>query len=158
MRRIVIAGLLVAFVALGCGSDGSSPKSASTSTTASSSTTTSTRAPTGEQTAWREDTARWQQLAPTPIAKGPDAVAEDLAALLRGGDTSEVGQVEVVDVRTGEPLVVVIRESGLADDSTAAVTYEVTLEPGDEGWLVSRARARSTCVRGVDATDPSLCV
>jgi hypothetical protein len=159
MRRAALIALLLGLIASACGSDGSSPPATTTSTGPTrSSTSSTTPAAEGAQTAWRDVTARWQQLAPRPIPKGPAAVADDLAALLRGGDTSSVGQVEVAGVRTGEPLVVVIRETGVPDDSTAAVEYEITLEAGDEGWLVTSARGRSTCARGVDRTEPTRCV
>lgn len=103
-------------------------------------------------------TERWKTLAPSAFAMNPEAAAQDLAALLGGGDPSAVGVVEVVSVARGEPAVVVIRESGLPDDSVSSVEYEITLEGSDEGWVVSRARAQYTCRRGVDVTNASRCV
>ena len=102
-------------------------------------------------------TERWKTLAPKAFKKGPEAVAEDLAALWRGGDTSEVGTVAVVSVRKGEPAVIVIRESDGPDEAVAWVDYEITFEPGDEGWVVSKARAQSTCRRAIDPADPTHC-
>ena len=103
-------------------------------------------------------TTEWKSRAPGPFAKGPEAVAEDLAAAWRGGDTSEVGQISVVAVRPGEPLVVVLRETGGADATVATTDVEVTLEGGDEGWAVIAARAQDTCAGSVDPADPTKCV
>ena len=105
------------------------------------------------RTKWVDVTARWKALAPKPFKKGPEAIARDLAALWRGGDTSSVGIVEVVAVQKGEPARVVIRERDVPDESIAAVDYEITLEAGDEGWVVSKARARYSCRRAVNTTD-----
>ena len=62
----------------------------------------------GGRTAWVDVTASWQALAPASLADGPQQVAEDLAALRRGQDTSEVGEVTVARSARGEPLVVVL--------------------------------------------------
>lgn len=149
-------------IALGaCGSNASKPAaSGSASTSSSTSTSLSTVPPpiVEGRTEWSDATAKWKQLAPSAFRSNPEAAAEDLAALLRGGDTSEVGLVDVASVQGGEPAVVVIRETGIPDDSVAAVDYEITLEPGDEGWVVSKARAQYSCRRGVDATDATRCV
>ncbi len=150
-----VAMAVVAVVATGCGSDGSAPAASSSS---SSSTTTTVPPVVGDRTDWTDTTSQWKAIAPKAFDEGPDAVAQDLAALRRGGPTSEVGEVTVLDVRRGEPLVVVVQETGVPDDTVAAIETEITLEGGDEGWVVSRARSRRTCVRGVDATDATLCV
>ena len=99
-------------------------------------------------------TTEWKARASRPFAKRPDAVAEDLAADWRGGDTSTVGVIDVVAVRRGEPLVVVLRETGGAQ--AVATDVEITLEGGDEGWAVAAARARDTCVE-VDESAPTRC-
>ena len=161
MRRVlVILGLVAAGLLSACGSSGSSAGDKPSTTSSSTSTTSTTTLPPGVvngQTAWVDATAKWKQLAPTAFTSNPDAAAEDLAALLRGGDTSETGTVTVVSVQRGEPAVVVIRETGLPDDSVYSVDFEITLEPGDEGWVVSKARAQYSCTRGVDTTDPNRC-
>lgn len=150
--------------AAGCGSDGSSTtgaRSSTSSSTTSSTSTTSTTAPPAAvagETTWIDATAKWKQLAPQAFAKMPAAAAEDLAALLRGGATSEAGMVEVVSVQGGEPAVIVIRETGLPDDAVYEATYEITMQPGDEGWVVSSARVKYGCLRGVDTTDDTRCV
>ena len=92
------------------------------------------------RTTWVDVTERWKALAPNAFSEGPDAVAEDLAALWRGGDTSDVGTVEVVSVKQGEPAVIVIRGRDGPDEAVASVDYEINLEPGHEGWVVSMAR------------------
>ncbi len=169
IRSVGAIGLSV--VALGaCGSNTSKP-AASGSTSTSSSTSSSSAAPSTTaslstvpppivegRTEWSDATAKWKQLAPAAFRSTPEIAANDLAALLRGGDTSEVGQVDVASVQGGEPAVVVIRETGIPDDSVAAVDYEITLEPGDEGWVVSKARVQYSCRRGVDVTDATRCV
>ncbi len=149
---------MVGVVAAGCGSDGSTPAASSSSSSPTSSTTTTVPRVAGQQTDWTDTTSQWRAIAPTAFDEGPDAVAQDLAALRRGGPTSEVGAVTVLDIRRGEPLVVVLQETGVPDDSVTAIETEITLEGGDEGWVVSRARSRRTCARGVDATDATLCV
>ncbi len=155
MRRGLF--MVVALVGLAaCGSNGSKPVASSSSSTSSTSTTGP--ADNFGQTEWVDVTGRWKALAPKAFDASPDAVAEDLAALLRGGPTSEVGVVEVVSVQRGEPALVTIRETGLPDDATASIETEITLEPGDEGWLVSSARARQSCRRGVATTDPTGCM
>jgi hypothetical protein len=150
-----VAVTVLGVVATGCGSDGSTPAASSSS----SSTPSTTRVPpvAGEQTDGTNATSQWKALAPNAFAEGPDAVAQDLAALRRGGPTSEVGEVTVLDVRRGEPLVVVLRESGVPDDAVVAIETEITLEGGDEGWVVSTALSRRTCARGVSPTDARLC-
>ncbi len=167
MRRgsravIWVATLGVASGALGaCGSSGPNATPTTTSSTSPVSPGSSTTIPepvVEGRTKWVDVTDRWKALAPTPFDTNPDQVAEELAALWRGGDTSEVGIVEVVAVQRGEPAVIVIRERDVPDDSVAAVDYEITLQPGDEGWLVSKARAQRSCRRGVSATDATLCV
>lgn len=144
-----------------CGSDDpkATPSTAATSAPVAPGSSTTIPEPIVEgRTKWVDVTERWKALAPTPFASNPEQAADDLAALWRGGDTSEVGIVEVVSVRRGEPAVVVIRERDVPDDSIAAVDYEITLEPGDEGWVVSKARAQQSCRRGVSTTDATLCV
>jgi hypothetical protein len=164
MHRHSTAALLIATAALfatACGSDGSKPAASSSTSSSSTSSTTSTTAPpvaVAGETAWVDATAKWKQLAPTAFAKTPAAAAEDLAALLRGGGTSETGMVEVVSVQGGEPAVIVIRETGLPDDSVYSATYEITMQPGDEGWVVGSARVQYGCLRGVDTTDDTRCV
>lgn len=162
--RAVIWAATLAVASGMLGACGSSEPNATPTTTSSSSpvspgSSTTIPEPVVEgRTTWVDVTDRWKALAPTAFATNPDQVAEDLAALWRGGDTSEVGIVEVVAVRRGEPAVIVIRERDVPDDSVAAVDYEITLQPGDEGWLVSKARAQRSCRRGVSATDATLCV
>jgi hypothetical protein len=160
VAALVVGSMLLA---AGCGSDGSKPAaSSSTSSSSTSSTsTTSTTAPpvaVAGETAWVDATAKWKQLAPNAFAETPTAAAEDLAALLRGGGTSETGVIEVVSVQGGEPAVIVIRETGLPDDSIYSATYEITMQPGDEGWVVGSARVKYGCLRGVDTNDDTRCV
>ncbi len=155
-RWSVVAVAVVGVLATGCGSDGSTP--AASSSSSSTSSTTNTAPPVaGEQTDWTDATSQWKAIAPNSFAEGPDAVSRDLAALRRGGPTSEVGEVTVLDVRPGEPLVVVLGETGVPDDAVAAIETEITLEGGDEGWVVSTARSRRACARGVSPTDTRLC-
>ena len=154
VRRVVTAGAVVIGLAA-CGSGSSTAKSPTPSTVKPGATTSTTASP--GATAWADVTAEWKSRAPGPFAKGPDAVAEDLAAAWRGGDTSEVGQISVVTVRTGEPLVVVLRETGGADATVASTDVEVTLEGGDQGWAVTSARAQDTCVSSVDPAAPTNC-
>jgi hypothetical protein len=145
----MVAGVLVAVACAACGSSGSGPRATPT-TTDRPSTTTTTVAPgegTGDTTAWADVTAAWQALAPAAIAKPPAQVAEDLAALRRGQDTSAVGEVAVTSVRGGEPAVVVLTETGGPDASAVSSETEITLEAGEQGWSVSRARQRFTCFR-----------
>ena len=139
-----------------CGS-GSSVAESTTSSTVKPATTTSTTVGSRGPTTWRDVTPEWKARAPRPFAEGPDAVAEDLAAAWRGNDTSEVGEITVVAVHPGEPLVVDLRESGGADATAASTDVEITLEGGDEGWAVIAARARNTCVTRVDPADPTHC-
>lgn len=151
----LVVGLLL--LAAGCGSDGSTAKGgASTSTTTASSTTSTTlAADIGRPTEWRDETARWKQLAPRPFSEAPAAVADDLAAIYRGGDTSEVGEVTVLSVGTGEPLVVVLRETGVSDGITGR-DIEITLEGSDAGWGVVGARVKDYCMQ-VDESHPTQC-
>ena len=161
MRRVLVIAVVAAGLLSACGSSGSSAGDKPSTTSSSTSTTSTTTLPPGVvngQTAWVDATAKWKQLAPTAFKSNPEAAAEDLAALLRGGDTSETGTVTVISVQRGEPAVVVIRETGLPDDSVYSVDFEITLEPGDEGWVVSKARAQYGCTRGVDETNHDLCV
>lgn len=154
VRDVFAAGAVVIGVAA-CGS-GSSTANSPAPSTAKPGSTASTSASPGA-TAWADVTAEWKSRAPGPFAAGPDAVAEDLAAAWRGGDTSEVGQISVATVGTGEPLVVVLRETGGADATVASTDVEVTLEGGDQGWAVTAARAQKTCAGSVDPTDPTHC-
>ncbi len=154
VRDVFVTGAVVIGV-VACGSGSSTAKSP-TSSTAKPGATTSTSASPGV-TAWADVTTEWKSRAPGPFAKGPDAVAEDLAAAWRGGDTSEVGQISVVTVRPGEPLVVVLRETGGADATVASTDVEITLEGGDQGWAVISARAQKTCVGSADPADPTRC-
>jgi hypothetical protein len=143
MRRLVVMCIGPAFVVAACGSSSGS-KSAPSSTSTTNRTTTSTvGACTGA--GWADVTETWKVLAPGPFATSPQQVAEDLAALRRGQDTSEVGQVSVAEVRSGEPLVIVLAETGVPDVAVTRVETEVTLEGGDQGWAVSSARQRSIC-------------
>jgi hypothetical protein len=156
MRRLVVVCITAGFVVAACGSDGSTTKGGGSSSS-STSTSTSTTLPAGEgTTAWSDVTAAWRSLAPARFAKSPAQVAEDLAALRRGQDTSEVGEVAVTSVRPGEPAVVVLTETGGADAAVVSTETEITLEPGDEGWAVSAARQRSTCFRA-PAPDATSC-
>jgi hypothetical protein len=151
----LVAGL--SLIAAGCGSDGSKATGGtSTSTSTAPTSTSTTLADTiGRPTQWRDETARWKQLAPTPFSEGPTAVADDLAAIYRGGDTSEVGEVKVLEVRTGEPLVVVLRETGVSDGIPGR-DIEITLEGSDAGWAVTGARVRDYCMQ-VDESQPTQC-
>lgn len=155
MRRMVIGGIVAALVLAGCGSSGSSAKPRDTTTTTRVATTTSTGTAIGRPTEWRDDTAHWKQLVPGSLALGRAAVADELAAHYRGGDTSEVGQVEIAEVRLGEPLVVALRETGVSDGIPGR-EIEVTLEGGDQGWAVVSARVRDLCVQ-VDESNPTQC-
>ncbi len=155
MRTVLTAGVVMVGLAA-CGS-GSSVAESTTSSTAKRGSTTSTTIGSRGPTAWSDVTTEWKARAPRPFAKGPDAVAEDLAAAWRGSDTSEVGQITVAAVHSGEPLVVEVRETGGADATAASTDVEITLEGGDEGWVVVSARARDTCVTQVDRADPTHC-
>ena len=152
--------MLVAAAGLvACGSDGSRPRARGSSTSTTSSSTSTTAPPVvGGRTDWGDVTAQWKALAPNAFAKGPEAVAEDLAALWRGGDTSEVGRVGVASVQRGEPLRIVIVERDVPDDAVLQIDIEITLEGGDEGWVLSSARAQYECRRGVADGDPTVCV
>jgi hypothetical protein len=143
-RRRVLAVTSVAFAVTvaACGSSGGS-KSGSSTSTATKATTTTTATCSGA--GWSDVTAAWKTLAPGPYAEGRRQVADDLAALRRGQDTSEVGQVSVREVRGGEPLVVVLSETGVPDVQVARVDTEITLEGGDQGWSVTAARRHSIC-------------
>ena len=156
VRNVVTASAVVIGL-VACGSGSSTAKSPSPSTAKPGGTTSPTTAAAPGSTAWGEVTAEWKSRAPRPFAAGPDAVAEDLAAAWRGGDTSEVGQISVVSVRTGEPLVVLLRETGGADATVASTEVEITLEGGDQGWAVVSARAQDTCVSRLDPADPTRC-
>jgi hypothetical protein len=161
VRRMLIAIAVsaAAGVLAGCGSDGGSSASrSSTSSSSSSSTSSPTTPPPAVQgrTDWRDVTPEWKALAPAPFDEGPEAVADDLAALARGRDTSSVGQIDIVAIDRGEPLLVVLRESGV-DDVVAQTDIEITLEPSDEGWVVSKARAQDSCYRGVVESEPTRC-
>jgi hypothetical protein len=140
----VIAAAFVVTVAA-CGSSGRSTSGSSSSSTSSSSRTSSTTAPTCAGAGWADVTPGWKTLAPGPYATGRQQVAEDLAARRRGQDTSQVGQVSVAEVRAGEPLVVVLAETGGPDPAVTRVETEITLEGGDQGWMVTSARQRSIC-------------
>lgn len=155
VRAFLVMGAAV-FGLAACGSSSSTAKSP-TPTTAKPGGTTSSTTMSPSAIAWADVTAEWKSRAPGPFAAGRDAVAEDLAAAWRGGDTSEVGQISVVTVRRGEPLVVVLRETGGADASVASTDVEITLEGGDEGWAVVSARALHNCVTNVDPADPTRC-
>jgi hypothetical protein len=160
MRRLVVVGLctVALVVPTACGSSGGSGAGGSTTSSSSrTSTSTTTVAPGQGTTAWTDVTAEWKALAPTPFAKSPELAAEDLAALRRGQDTSEVGEVTVTAVRRGEPAVVVLTESGGPDAAVVSTETEITLEPGDEGWAVSAARQRSTCFRAPTDADATSC-
>ena len=54
----------------------------------------------------------------------------------------------VTQVGTGEPLVVVLTETGVPDPAVTRVETEITLEGGDQGWAVTSARQRSVCANG----------
>ena len=78
LRRVavtLVAGL--SLIAAGCGSDGSKATGATSTSTSTASTSTSTTLPDtiGRPTQWRDETARWKRLAPTPFSEGPTAVA-----------------------------------------------------------------------------------
>lgn len=154
----IVVATAVATLA-GCGSDGSTPlgQASSTSTTPSSTSTTTAPPVSGGRTDWVDVTAKWKALAPNAFAMGPEAVAEDLAALRRGGDTSEVGRVGVASVQRGEPLRIVIVERDVADDSILQVDTELTLEGSDEGWVLVGARAQYVCRRSLTEGDPTTC-
>jgi len=141
-RLLAVTTVACALTVAACGSSGGSRSGSSTSTaTKATTTTTATCAGAG----WADVTAAWKTLAPGPFASGRQQVADDLAALRRGQDTSEVGQVSVAEVRRGEPLVVVLSETGGPDIEVTRVDTEITLEGGDQGWSVTSARQRSVC-------------
>ncbi len=154
-RQVFLLGA-VTFALAACGSD-STVATSTTSSTAKPGSTTSTSIVSRGPTAWSDLTSEWKSRAPRPFAEGPDSVAEDLAAAWRGSDTSEVGQITVAAVLSGEPLVIELRETGGADATVASADVEITLEGGDEGWVVVSARARDTCVTQVDPADPTHC-
>src|SRR6185436_18642960 len=110
-RHLLMLVAIAAVAVAACGSSGGSKSGGSTSSSTKATTSTSTRA--CPDTEWADTTAAWQTLASGPYAEGRRQVAEDLAALRRGQDTSEVGQVTVAEVGTGEPLVVVLSETGV---------------------------------------------
>lgn len=154
VRRLCITTAIASLLALSaCGSSGSESESSTTTTTKPASTSTSRAI--GRPTGWRDDTAHWRQLVPGSLALGPAAVADELAARYRGGDTSEVGQVTVAEVRSGEPLVIVLRETGVSD-AVPGRDIEITLEGGDQGWAIASARVRDLCMQ-VDESDPMRC-
>ena len=154
-RFLVLAVAAAAAVgATGCGSSGGSHSGGSSPTSVAGRTTTTTTG--AVATSWRDDTAHWRQLAPGAFALGRAAVADELAARYRGGDTSEVGAVAVAEVNSGEPLVVVLRETGVSD-TVAGRDIEITLEGGDAGWGVASARVRDACVVAVDEAHPTRC-
>lgn len=160
VRMIGLAGTVAAWMLLvaACGSSSGSAARTSSTTSRARATTTTTSATTpatGRPTTWRDDTAHWKVLAPRAFSESPAQVADDLAARYRGGGTSEVGQVSVQEVRTGEPLVVVLSESGVSDGILGR-EIEITLEGGDEGWAVSSARVRDRCVE-VAESNPAQC-
>ncbi len=154
--RVLTAGAVVVGLAA-CGSGSTVAKPPTASTAKPGATTSSTTAGSRGPTAWRDATAEWKSRAPQKFAKGPAAVAEDLAAAWRGSDTSEVGQITVAALHSGEPLVIELRETGGADATVASTDVEITLEGGDEGWAVISARARDTCTTMVDPADPAHC-
>jgi hypothetical protein len=154
-RRLVLTVVAAAAVVpTACGSSDSTAKPRDTTTTLAA-TTTSTGATIGRATEWRDVTAYWRHLVPEPLAEGRTAVANELAARYRGGDTSEVGQVAVAEVRTGEPLVVVLQETGVSD-AVLGRDIEITLDGGDQGWAVVSARVRDLCMQ-VDQSNPTQC-
>ena len=155
VREVFVVGAVVGLAA--CGSSSSTAKPKPTTTTSKSATASTTAELTGRPTQWRDATAEWKARASAPFAKGPHAVAEGLAAACRGGDTSTVGVIDVVAVRTGEPLVVVLRETAGTNATVASTDVEITLEGGDEGWAVISARAQDTCVGKVDESEPTRC-
>ena len=141
-RLLAVTAVACAVTVAACGSSSGSRSGSSTST-ATKATTTTTAACAGA--GWTDVSAAWRTLAAGPFASGRQQVAEDLAALRRGQDTSEVGQVTVADVGTGEPLVVVLSETGGPDIEVTRVDTEITLEGGDQGWSLTTARQRSIC-------------
>jgi hypothetical protein len=96
-------------------------------------------------------------MAPSSMSTDPRTVAEDLATLRRGQDTSDVGEVSVAEVRKGEPAVIVLDETGGADPAVSKVETEITLQPGEGGWTVGTARQRSTCYRAPASPDATTC-
>ncbi len=155
-RRVFLLGA-VTFALVACGSDSTVAESTTSSTAKPGpATSTSSLALIGRPTDWRDDAVHWKQLAPDPFDLGPTAIADELAARYRGGDTSSVGQVSVAAVRTGEPLVIVLRETGVSD-GVYARDIEITLEGSDEGWSVVGARVRDLCVE-VAESNPTQCV
>jgi hypothetical protein len=124
-----------------CGSSGGSKSGSSTSE--SLGTTATSAACAGAE--WADVTTAWKALAPGPYAENRQQVADELAALRRGQDTSEVGEVSVAEVRTGEPLVVVLAETGVPDVQVQRIDTEITLDGGDQGWSVTAARQRAIC-------------
>jgi hypothetical protein len=160
MRRtlmpLVVGATLLALSA--CSSDGSRPSAGSTSTSASSRTSTTTRpSGTGGTTAWVDVSATWKAMTPSALSTDPHQVAEDLATLRRGQDTSSVGEVSVASVSSGEPAVIVLVETGGADDAVATLETEITLEPGEGGWTVGTARQRATCYQPLPSPDATTC-
>jgi hypothetical protein len=159
-RTGITVGLaaMLAFTTVSCGSSGGS-KAATTSTSSTITSPNGTAPPTpppvvAGRTKWVDVTSHWKALAPEPFDESPAAVADDLAALRRGEDTSEVGQVRVVAIEKGEPLRITLTETGVPDIAVVQVDTEITLEGGDQGWAVSRVRQQLACrnAPGADAT------
>jgi hypothetical protein len=156
VRSGAVAALVAGLALLAaCGGSSGDGRATASSSTSSSSTTTTAPPATGRATQWRDDTARWRQLVPGALAMGRAAVADELAARYRGGDTSDVGEVAVAVVGSGEPLLVTLRETGVSDRIPGR-DIEITLEGGDQGWSIASARVRDLCVE-VDESNPTQC-
>jgi hypothetical protein len=156
-RSLLTLAVAACVVVAACGSSGSTATPDRTTTTSRRPTTST--GPAGEgTTAWVDVSATWKAMAPSSMSTNPHEVADDLAALRRGqGGTSDVGEVSVVEVRSGEPAVVVLAETGGGDPAVAKVETEITLEPGEGGWTVGTARQRSTCFRAPASADAATC-
>ena len=155
---LATAAVFVLFAAAACGSSGGSKSGSSTTTTTTTKPTTTTSSAGAGTTAWVDVSATWKSMAPSSLSTNPQEVADDLAALRRGqGGTSDVGEVSVVEVRGGEPAVVVLAETGGGDPAVAKVETEITLEPGEGGWTVGSARQRSACFRAPTSADATTC-
>ena len=122
-----------------CGSSGGSkPSGGASSTSARAATTTTTTTAAAGVHGCRLDRRHRgvEDAGAGPVRRGPQQVADDLAALRRGQDTSEVGQVSVAEVRDGEPLVVVLAETGRARPRGRAGRDRDHARGGEQGWAV----------------------
>ena len=91
-------------------------------------------------------------MAPSPLADGPAAGGRRPGRdPPRAGTRRRSARCRCVEVRTGEPLVVVLAETGGSDPAVAELETEITLEAGEGGWAVAvGAGQRTTACRCAD--------